>query len=628
MRQRLARFLFVTITATAACRGGSPTTTSANQSAGSAIALAATPPAPPPVPTPAGGDTTTVPANTATATATKSDDGKNADHEGQFAMKKSEAKDQAQYAGVLAANQKGVGNGSAIGTITGASGTGYGYGMGAVGGGRTHRVAGHHAANAPMQQQAPATPDPVSNTESYTHHDANAWITAAKDHLSTFAADVDTASYTIARRKLNEGALPPHDAVRVEEFVNYFRYAYPAPSDAKPFSVTMDAAPSPFAKDRTIIRVGVATKALSVAQRKNANLVFLVDVSGSMQSPDKLELAKRSLRILVDNLKDGDTVSLVTYAGDTRLVLPPTGLEHKGDIMNAIEELTAGGGTGMASGIETAYDEALKGMKPGVISRVLVLTDGDANIGPSTHDEILKMIAGKVKEGVTLSTIGFGMGNYKDDMMEALADKGNGNAFYVDGLSAAKRIFQEQLGSTLEVVAKDVKLQVDFDPTLVKRYRLIGYEDRDIADNDFRNDKVDAGEIGAGHQVTALYEVELTPAAADSTAPIATTRVRWKEPDGTKATEAAYVFDHANLAASFAAAPADLRFSFAVAAFADVLRGSEDAKTWSLGDIRAIANAASATGATDTDRADRSELVSLIDRAIKVAGPTKTAIAQ
>ena len=573
------------------------------------------------------------PSNGATAAATGSaaatatpvpTDGK--DHgEGQYAMKAdTKATENAAPAKPMHVQQQASTTSGLIGAT--GKGSGSGYGVGAGRGGMRAHAATHHGANAPMGDKD--LDDGGGNTESYEHHDANAWTIASKDHLSTFAADVDTASYTIARRKLDEGALPPHDAVRVEEFVNYFRYAYPAPTDARPFSVTMDAAPSPFAKDRTIVRVGVATKPLSVAQRKNANLVFLVDVSGSMQSPDKLELAKRSLRILVDNLKDGDTVALVTYAGDTRLVLPPTGLEHKGDIMNAIEELTAGGGTGMASGIETAYDEALKGMKPGTISRVLVLTDGDANIGPSTHDEILKLIAGKVKEGVTLSTIGFGMGNYKDDMMEQLADKGDGNAFYVDGLSAAKRIFQTQLGSTLEVVAKDVKLQVDFDPSLVSRYRLIGYEDRDIADNDFRNDKVDAGEIGAGHQVTALYEVELTPAAAAAGAgPIAVTRVRWKAPDGIKATEAAYGFDRANLAATFAGAPADLRFSFAVAAFADVLRGSEDARTWSLSDIRAIANGASAAG-SDVDRADRSELVSLIDRAIKLSGPAKTAIAQ
>jgi len=605
MRQRLARFLLLALT-TAACRGQAPLSDTKSNA----------------------------PTGTSSGSAAIKLDGEDTDHaEGQYAMKSTPTEEklppapppstvtvtkgnttalanakQAQQYGVL-----GAGSGSAMG----ASGTGMGYG---VGGGRGG-MRGHGA--------SASVADPVSNTESYAHHDANAWTVAANDHLSTFAVDVDTASYTIARRKLTEGQLPPHDAVRVEEFVNYFHYAYGAPDKDKPFSVTMDAAPSPFSKDRTIVRVGVASKPLSVGERKNANLVFLVDVSGSMQSPDKLELAKRSLRILVDNLKDGDTVSLVTYAGDTRLVLPPTGLEHKGDIMNAIEELTAGGGTGMASGIETAYEQAEKGLEKGKISRVLVLTDGDANIGPTSHEQILELIEGKVKEGVTLSTIGFGMGNYKDDTMEQLADKGNGNAFYIDSLSAAKRVFQEQLGSTLEVVAQDVKLQVDFDPKLVSKYRLIGYENRDIADDDFRNDKVDAGEIGAGHQVTAVYEIELKKTiTADLTpsTPIATMRVRWKEPRGTKAAEAAYAFDMSHVASTFAAAPDDLRFAFAVAAFADVLRGGEDASAWKLGDIRAMAAAAAGT---DSDRA---ELVALIDRAIKLSSggsiAAKTAIAQ
>ena len=387
----------------------------------------------------------------------------------------------------------------------------------------------------------------------------------------------------------------------------------------------MDAAPSPFARDRTILRVGLASKPRGIAERKPANLVFLVDVSGSMMSPDKLDLAKRSLRILVDNLKDGDTVALVTYAGRVAEILPPTGLDQKGKILSAIEDLSAGGSTAMASGIDLAYKEAARGLRPGAISRVLVLTDGDANVGPTSHDDILKKVAGAVKEGVTLSTVGFGMGNYKDDMLEQLADKGNGNAFYIDGISAAKRVFQEQLGSTLEVVAKDVKIQVDFDADWVKRYRLIGYENRDVADADFRNDQVDAGEIGAGHQVTALYEVEWNrkvDGEALRSHPPVVIRVRSKTPRGTRATEAAYPFAAPALAPSFAAASDDLRFSFAVAAFADVLRGGADAKTWSLKDIRAIAKEASGT---DPDRA---ELVGLIDRAIALQPAPKTAIAR
>jgi len=457
----------------------------------------------------------------------------------------------------------------------------------------------------------------ISSSGGEAYHDwgKNRWTDAAKDHLSTFAADVDTASYTIARRKLTEGTLPPTASVRVEEFVNYFRYAFPEPAAGSPFAVVMDAAPSPLSPGRHVLRVGVATRPKSVTQRKPAHLVFLVDVSGSMSAPDRLDLAKRSLRILTNNLKDGDTVAIVSYAGATELVLPATGMNHKAEILGAIDKLDTGGSTAMGSGIDLAYQQAMKGLAPGAISRVIVCTDGDANVGAHTHDEILKIIAGRAKEGVTLSTIGFGMGNYKDELMEQLADKGNGNNFYIDGLSAAKKVFQEQLGSMLEVVAKDVKLQVDFDPQLVARYRLIGYENRDIKDDDFRNDKVDAGEIGAGHQVTALYELELTEQGKRANAPLGGVRIRHKQPRGEKATEAAFAMPGGAMV-SFANAPVDLRFAFAVAAFADVLRHGQDAEHWSLARIHDLAKAA----AGDDD--DRKELVGLIEKAITLKSRT------
>jgi Ca-activated chloride channel family protein len=452
------------------------------------------------------------------------------------------------------------------------------------------------------------TADPWSNTESFEDYGQNAWTEAAKDNLSTFAADVDTASYTLLRRKLVEGRVPPKASVRVEELVNFFSYDYSAPSENSPFSVAMDMAPSPFARDRHILRVGVSTKPIAATERKPANLVFLVDVSGSMQPADRLPLAKRALRILVENLQEHDTVALVTYAGSTRVALKPTSIAQRGRILSAIEDLGAGGSTAMGDGIELAYKQAAKNLKPGTVSRVIVLSDGDANVGNTTHEKILSTIASKVKEGVTVSTIGFGTGNYNDALMEQLANKGNGNNYYVDGVSAAKRVFQEQLGSTLEVVAKDVKLQVDFDKARVKRYRLIGYENRNVRDEDFRNDKVDAGEIGAGHQVTALYEVEL--AHSQSTDPVATVRVRHKAPNGTTATEAAFPMSPAALAASFAQATNDLRFAFAVAAFADVMRGGADAKGWDLAAIKQIAADAL------RGREERKELVTLIDRAI------------
>jgi Ca-activated chloride channel family protein len=522
--------------------------------------------------------------------------------------------------GVITGASAGSGSGSASATATGgAIGYGIGGGKGNLGPASNARYAVAQGSLARRPMVSPGRDD-VSG-EGYKDYGQNAWTDASKDRLSTFAADVDTASYTIARRKLTEGALPPAAAVRVEEFVNYFHYDYAAPAAGQPFAVHIDATPSPFNPGREIVRVGVTTKVKSLAERKPMRLTFLVDVSGSMQSADKLDLAKRSLRILVDNLKDGDTVALVTYAGSTRVVLPATGLERKNEILAAIEDLTAGGSTAMASGLDLAYEQAMKGLGSGVESRVIVLSDGDANVGRSSHAEILSTIAGKVKEGVTLSTIGFGMGNYKDETMEQLANKGNGNNFYIDGLSQAKRVFQQQLGSTLEVVAQDVKLQVDFEPARVARYRLIGYENRDVADTDFRNDAVDAGEIGAGHQVTAVYEIEpaRTTAALSASDPLLTVRVRHKEPKGTKASERAFTFAADQVAHSFASAPEDLRFAFAVAAFADVLRGAEDAEHWDLAQLQAIASQAAGSDA------DRKELVALVQRARDLRGGSKTA---
>ena len=462
--------------------------------------------------------------------------------------------------------------------------------------------------------QQPKTPE-VADPSGFHDYGKNPWVDATKDHLSTFAADVDTASYTLARRMLNEGHLPVAAGVRVEEFVNYFRYKFPEPTPGTPFAIVMDAAPSPLSPGRHILRVGVATKAKSISERKPEHLVFLVDVSGSMSSPDRLELAKTSLRILTNNLGDNDTVALVTYAGDSSLRLPPTDIAHKDRVLAAIDGLHTGGGTAMGSGIDLAYKEAMKGLAPGAVSRVIVCTDGDANVGAHTHQEILAMIEGRAKEGVTLSTIGFGMGNYKDQMLEQLADKGNGNNFYIDSEAAAKKVFQEQLGSMLEVVAKDVKLQVDFDPTLVSRYRLVGYENRDVADSDFRNDRVDAGEVGAGHQVTALYEIELTAAGKQAKAPIASLRIRHKQPEGTVATEAAFPMI-GGPAASFENSSADFRFAFATAAFADVLRGGQDAEHWSVAQIAGIARSAAG------EDADRAELVGLIEKTMTLTGRT------
>ncbi|MBC7976528.1 MAG: von Willebrand factor type A domain-containing protein, partial [Myxococcales bacterium] len=460
-----------------------------------------------------------------------------------------------------------------------------------------------HKGHAPAATRMAAAPSYAiaeqASGESYQDVGKNPWVDASQDHLSTFAADVDTASYTIMRRKLNEGGLPPAAAVRVEELVNYFRYAFPDPAPGSPFAVVMDAAPSPLVPDHLILRVGVATRPRPPAEHKPMRLVFLVDVSGSMAAPDKLGLAKQSLKLLTANLGPRDSVALVTYAGDTRVVLPPTGSDDKHRILAAIDELGAGGSTAMASGLDLAYSQAMLGLAQGVTSRVIVCTDGDANVGPNGMPALLAIIADRARAGVTLSTVGFGMGNYKDALMEQLADKGNGNNVYIDSLAEAKKVFQDQLGATLEVVARDVKLQVDFDPAQVARYRLVGYENRTVADRDFRNDQVDAGEIGPGHQVTAMYEIELTTAARRAPAPLGQVRIRHKAPEGSDtASEAAFAMT-APPAASFAVAAADLRFAFAVTAFADLLRGQDEAKTWSLD---AIAEVARASAGDDADR--------------------------
>ncbi|MCP3166519.1 vWA domain-containing protein [Myxococcus qinghaiensis] len=439
----------------------------------------------------------------------------------------------------------------------------------------------------------------------------NTFTETSKDPLSTFAADVDTASYTVARRYLQNGNLPPSSAVRVEEFVNYFKYRY-TPPETGAFTVHLEAAPSPFDSKRHFVRVGVQGKVVSRSQRKPAHLVFLVDTSGSMASQDKLPLAKEAIKIAVKNLNENDTVAIVTYAGSTREVLTPTPATDVKTIHAALDTLQSGGGTAMGTGMELAYKHAVKKASGKVVSRVIVLTDGDANIGPTLSPQaMLESIHKYVAEGVTLTAVGFGMGNYRDDMMEKLADKGNGNCFYVDSYKEAKKVFETQLTGTLEVIAKDVKLQVEFNPAAVRRYRLMGYENRDVADNDFRNDKVDAGEIGAGHNVTALYEVELVK---DSKESLATVRVRAKAPNGTEAAEQSFPFERSLLRASVEASSPDFRFALAVASTADILRGNPAAEAWSLATAQKLAEGAAAGDA------DRNEFVKLVSQARALSG--------
>ncbi|HUS65537.1 MAG TPA: von Willebrand factor type A domain-containing protein [Kofleriaceae bacterium] len=449
---------------------------------------------------------------------------------------------------------------------------------------------------------AAATP---ATTESYSHDDPTPWTAAAEDARSTFAIDVDTGSYTILRKKVMDGDEVPPDAVRVEELLNYFRYADAPPTDGRPFAIRTEVAPSPWRAGTHLMRVSLRGREVPAAERKPAHLVFLVDVSGSMNDPDKLPLVKQSLRVLVDSLNRQDTVSLVTYAGATRVVLEPTGMERRGDILEAIADLDAGGSTAMASGLDLAYQQASRTLAPGSVSRVIVLTDGDANVGPTSFDDMLSIIAGRAREGITLSTIGFGMGNYKDSLLEQLADRGDGNYVYVDRLAEAKRVFQEQLGGTIEVIAKDVKVQVELDPRAVARYRLVGYDNRAVADDSFRDDAVDGGEIGAGHAVTALYELELVPDARAEA--LGTVHVRAKRPESPEAAEWVEPIA-AGAARSFEEASVDLRFAAAVMGAGEILRRSPHAEGWSLARARAIASA-SAAGA-----ADRTELVALLDR--------------
>jgi len=452
-----------------------------------------------------------------------------------------------------------------------------------------------------------------ANTEQYVDHGVRNWVNASEDALSTFAIDVDTASYTIARRKLREGVLPPPASVRLEEFVNYFRYDYPQPTDAA-FRVDLEASPSPFDADKTVLRVGIQGKTVSAEERKPVHLTFLVDTSGSMHSADKLGLVKRSLRFLVDQLQDEDTVALSTYAGSVREVLSPTGMAQRATIHEAIEGLEAGGSTAMSSGLELAYKLATRNAKAGAVNRVIVCSDGDANVGATAHGDMLSSIAKYAADGITLSTIGFGMGNYKDHRMEQLADKGNGNYYYIDTFSQAKRVFGEQVMGTLQVIAQDVKVQVEFDPKLVEQYRLLGYENRHVADHDFRNDKVDAGEIGAGHSVTALYEVKVRQPKSKW----ATVRIRWKQPGGGDASETAVPMDAELLRASFEDTSAGFRRAVAAAALAENLRQSPHAKVWTIEKARSIAQRS-----MDRERPEELELLELIQKAESLMGASE-----
>jgi Ca-activated chloride channel family protein len=421
------------------------------------------------------------------------------------------------------------------------------------------------------------------------------------EHLSTFAVDVDTAAYSIARRALVSGALPEPSLVRPEELLNAFRYRYPTPTGL--FSIAVDGARSPYDDQHYFMRVGIQAREVPAGERLPANLVFLVDTSCSMQGSDRLDLVKDTLRVALDALDERDQVAIATNAGHVSLALPPTPATERAAFQAALERLSADGGTGMASGLDLAYAQAEAMHRPGTRTRVVVCSDGDANLGPATPDALLDAIEGHARRGIGLTTVGFGTGNYRDAVMETLADHGDGAYAYVDSPRQAHRVFGEDLGRMVQEVARDVKIQVALSDRVVTAWRLVGYENRRLAPEAFLDDAVDAGEVGSGHQVTALYELTLAPGA---TGELGRVRVRGAPADGGPVEAIEAGVDVAAVARGWARAQADLRFAVGVVGLADVLRGSPYAEAWRLDAVRA----ALAEGGPEEDP-DRAEVMAL-----------------
>ena len=450
------------------------------------------------------------------------------------------------------------------------------------------------------------------NTAAYDHILENPFLDAASNPLSTFSIDVDTASYSNIRRFINEGSLPPKDAVRVEEMINYFTYDYPQPTDDKPFSINLDAAGCPWEPAHRLVRIGLKGREIALDKRGASNLVFLLDVSGSMTPPERLPLVKQAMRLLVDKLTENDHVAIVVYAGASGLALPSTNGEHKEQILSALENLQPGGSTNGAEGIQLAYKVAADNFIKGGVNRVILATDGDFNVGVTSQGDLIRLIEEKAKTGVFLSVLGVGTDNLKDSTMQKLADKGNGNYAYLDSLDEARKVLVQQMNGTLVTIAKDVKIQVEFNPARVASYRLIGYEKRILRKEDFNNDKIDAGEIGAGHTVTALYEVVPVGAAANpansvppvdplkyssktaseksisakptsSSNEMLTVKLRFKKPDGDKSELIERALSDEGK--EFAKAPQDLKFATAVAEFGMILRDSEHKGNGTLGAV-------------------------------------------
>ena len=459
------------------------------------------------------------------------------------------------------------------------------------------RSLGYTAGRADGVAQPVMVPDQTAsamNTEEYGRIAENSFLDAARNPLSTFSIDVDRASYSNVRRFLAEGRRPPHDAVRIEEMVNYFTYDYPDPAGDQPFSVTTEVASCPWNEKNRLLLVGLQGRRIETADLPPGNLVFLIDVSGSMMEPNKLPLVKSAFHLLADQLRPQDHVAIVAYAGNAGLVLPSTSGDEKKTISEAIDRLEAGGSTAGGAGIELAYKIAKKGFVEGGNNRVILATDGDFNVGVTSDGELERLIEAKRRERIFLTVLGFGTGNVKDSKMELLADKGNGNYAYVDTLNEARKVFVQELGATLTTIAKDVKIQIEFNPAHVRAYRLIGYENRLLRAEDFHDDAKDAGDMGAGHSVTALYELvppdgDLALAKIDplkyqtatvrrdggTSRELLTLKIRYKEPDADQSRLLTQtVSDASSHGANIASASENLRFASAVAELGLLLRDS------------------------------------------------------
>ena len=431
------------------------------------------------------------------------------------------------------------------------------------------------------------------NTEEYTVFESNRFLSTAANPLSTFAADIDTSSYALFRRKVLNGERISPDSIRIEEMLNYFHYSYARPENGEPFGVTTEIAPCPWNEKTKLLLIGLQAEEVNMDSRPGHNLVFLIDTSGSMYGSDRLDLVKRAFMLLLDELKPEDTVSIVAYASQDRVVIEGVPAADKTRIMEAISELNAGGATNGSAGINRAYEIAAKYYREGGVNRILLATDGDLNVGTTGEGDLARLVSEKKKAGISLTCLGVGMGNYKDNRMEALADYGDGNCRYLDTIHEARKALVEEAGGTFITVAKDVKIQVDFNPAMVKGYRLIGYEDRVIAAEDFANDEKDGGEIGSGHRMTALYEI--VPADSDfnfggtesryqkiqpaNSADWLTVSIRAKEPEGTESKLYEYPVNAEKAAATMSE---NLRFAAGVAEAGMILRESEwkGSATW------------------------------------------------